>query len=82
MFFQLRCIELYTQVQSKTNGKFHVLNLVEGQKARIESLDDSSAAYEIEYLEMVVVPACLGRYRIINMGAGPITIHKTLLKSE
>lgn len=82
IFFQLRCIELYTEVQGNTEGKFHVLNLVEGQRARIESVDHPSKSYEISFLEMVVVPACLGRYRIVNLGAGPITIHKTLLKSE
>lgn len=80
IFFQLRCLEFYREITDNTDGKFHVLNLVEGQKVRIESIVDTDRSYEIGYLEMAVVPACIGPYRIVNLGAGPVKIHKTLVK--
>lgn len=80
IFFQLRTLEFYKSINDNTNNNFHVLNLVEGQKVRIESISNPEKSFVIEYLEMAVVPACLGKYRIINLGAGPVTVHKTLLK--
>ena len=82
IFFQLRCLEFYREITDNTKGQFHVLNLVEGQKVRIESISDPNKNYEINYLEMSVVPACLGEYRVVNLGAGPVTLHKTMLKPE
>lgn len=80
MFFQLRCLEFHREMEDNTTGKFHVLNLVEGQRVRIEALSDPAKSYEISYLDMAVIPACIGAYRIVNLGAGPVRIHKTLIR--
>lgn len=80
MFFQLRCFEFDKEISDDTNNNFHVLNLVEGQRVRVESISKPENHFEINFLEMVVVPACLGKYRVVNLGAGPVTVHKTLLK--
>ena len=31
-------------------------------------------------LDIVVIPASLGKYTIENLGVGSVTVHKTLLK--
>ncbi|MBD5456423.1 MAG: mannose-6-phosphate isomerase [Lachnospiraceae bacterium] len=44
----------------------HVMNLVEGSHAWIESVDDSFRPFEIHYAETVIVPAKTGTYKIVS----------------
>ena len=62
----------------KESGK--VLALTEGEKVRIESIADPSRYFVANYLDVIVVPADLGAYRIVNLGEGDVTMHKTCLK--
>ena len=43
----------------------HVMNLVEGRSARIESMDGSFAPFTVHYAETAIVPAAVGTYRIV-----------------
>lgn len=43
----------------------HVMNLVEGSHAWIESVDGSFRPFEIHYAETVIVPAKAGAYKIV-----------------
>ncbi|MBR6359391.1 MAG: class I mannose-6-phosphate isomerase [Lachnospiraceae bacterium] len=43
----------------------HVVNLVDGRAAVIESTDGSFAPFEVHYAETVIVPASVGKYRIV-----------------
>lgn len=43
----------------------HVMNLVDGECALIESVDDSFDAFELHYAETMIVPAAAGEYRIV-----------------
>lgn len=43
----------------------HVMNLVDGRSAFIESTDGSFEPFAIHYAETVIVPAKAGRYRIV-----------------
>ena len=43
----------------------HVMNLVEGSHALIESMDGSFPAFEIHYAETAIVPAKVGTYWIV-----------------
>ena len=43
----------------------HVMNLVEGRSARIESMDGSFAPFTAHYAETAIVPAAVGTYRIV-----------------
>jgi len=79
---RLARIEIEREAIQDTDGKFNVLVLVDGEKAVIESIDDPSARYTMGYLDMVVVPASLGGYRIRNLGNHQICIHKTRLKDD
>ncbi len=80
LYFSLRHLEFEKEIEDDTAGKFHVLSLVNGEKVRIESIDNPDFFYEQSFLDIVLVPASIGRYRIINLGKEPITIHKTCLK--
>ncbi len=80
LYFSLRSLKFEKEIQDDTNGLFHVLALTEGERVRVESLCDPSRCYAIDYLEIAVVPADFGPYRIVNLGVGPVSVHKTLLK--
>ena len=80
LYFSLRNLIFSGEIEDDTEGFFHVLALVDGEKARVESLDDPSRHFDMKYLDIVVVPAYFGKYRIVNQGAGVVTMHKTLLK--
>ena len=48
-----------------TEDSVHVMNLVDGSHARIESIDGSFDPFEIHYAETAIVPAAAGQYRIV-----------------
>ena len=43
----------------------HVLNLVDGKSATIESLDGAFDPFEVHYAETFIVPASVGKYRVV-----------------
>src|ERR1700722_20394842 len=49
-------------VSHDTEGGVHVLNLVEGDSAIIESPDNCFSPFEVHYAETFIVPAGVGRY--------------------
>lgn len=80
MFFSLRRFEFEREVQDDTRGTFHVLVLVEGEEVLVQSLERPELRYRQRYADMVVVPACMGRYAILNLGDTPCKVTKTLLR--
>ena len=56
------------QVQHDTAGTVHVLNLVEGREALVESPDGLFEPFVIHYAETFVVPARVGRYTVRPCG--------------
>ncbi len=80
LYFSLRHLEFETEIEDDTNGKFHVLSLVNGEKVRVQSCENPDEYYEQNYLDIILVPASVGRYKIINLGNQPVTVHKTCLK--
>ena len=52
----------------KTNGGVHVLNLVEGDEAIVESPDGNFTPFIIHYAETFIVPANVGKYTISPYG--------------
>ena len=80
IYFSLRRLEFNKYAEQNTNGLFNVLVLVDGEKVVVESINDPDRNYTMNYLDMIVVPANLGKYRIRNIGNQPVVIHKTLLK--
>lgn len=80
LYFTLRRLEFEKQIEDNTNGKFHVLTLVDGEKVRIRSKENPAHYFDAEFMDMVVVPATIGEYVVENLGPEPIRIHKTMLK--
>lgn len=81
LYFTLRRLEFEQSCEQDTKGeKFHVLALVDGEKVRIRSVEHPERHYDAEYLDIVCVPADMGRYVIENLGKEPIRIHKTMLR--
>ncbi len=56
-------------VKCHTNDSVHVLNLVEGEKALIESPNGAFAPFEVHYAETFIIPACVEEYIINPTGA-------------
>jgi len=80
IYFSLRNIIFSERAVDETTDRFHVLVLVDGEKVLVRSLTNPSRFFEMNYLDMIVVPAYFGPYEIINRGVGVVTVHKTLLK--
>lgn len=80
LYFSLRRLEFEKAIEDNTKGIFHVLTLVDGEKVVVQSVDNPELSYTQNYLDVVVVPANMGRYVIKNLGAQPVCIHKTILK--
>ena len=57
-------------VTHDTAGSVHVINLVAGARASIESPDDAFAPFGCGFAETVIVPAAVGRYRVVPGEAG------------
>ena len=81
LYFSLRNLKFTDGMEDNTNGDFHVLDLVDGESITVRSKKDPSLHFDMNYLDMVVVPAGMGEYELINNKPGTwITVHKTMLK--
>ncbi|MFA5447562.1 MAG: class I mannose-6-phosphate isomerase [Sphaerochaeta sp.] len=80
LYFSLRRIEIDNIAFQDTAGKFHVLCLSEGEKVQVVSVEEESLSFTMKYLDIIIVPATMGKYRIVNLSNHPVAIHKTLLK--
>ena len=82
LYFSLRNLIFSTSMADDTDGYFHVLALVDGEKVRVASAANPSLYYDMNSMDVIVVPAHLGAYTLTNLGVGTVTVHKTLLKKE
>jgi len=80
LYFSLRNLIFDNEITDNTNEQFHVLALVNGEKVRVESINHPELYYDMNYMDITVVPASFGEYRIVNSGVGTVTVHKTQLK--
>ena len=62
LFFRVNRLELDDAIADATDGRFHVLNLVQGGAVEIET--EASVVQRLSYAETVVIPAAVGRYEI------------------
>ncbi len=80
LYFSLRNLRFLSEMEDDTAGVFHVLALVDGERVRVESMENPGYSYTLTSMDIAVIPANLGRYRLVNEGVGPVVVHKTLLK--
>ena len=50
-----------------------MLNLVEGSSVRVEPADGGTTL-TVHYAETFIVPASVGRYRVVNLGDEPVAV--------
>jgi hypothetical protein len=77
LFFGVHRLDFRTDVDDDTAGRFHVLNLVEGDAVVIETA--SGATHPLSYAETIVVPAAVGRYRLRTVGRGRCRLVKAFV---
>ena len=81
LYFSLRNLRFGDYMTDNTAGDFHVLSLVDGEKVTVRSKADPSLSFDMNYLDIIVVPASMGEYELINGKPGTrIVMHKTMLK--
>lgn len=80
LYFTLRRLDFENIIEDYTDGKFHVLALVDGEKVMIQSVEHPELFFIQKFLDIVIVPANMGKYRILNQGNQPVCLHKTMLK--
>lgn len=80
LYFSLRNLFFWDRIEDDTDGAFHVLALVDGEKVKVSSRRDPARFYVMNSMDVVVVPANIGPYTIENLGVGRVTVHKTVLK--
>jgi mannose-6-phosphate isomerase class I len=51
----------------QNQGSVHVLNLVEGELAMVDSPDESFEEFVVHYAETFIVPAAVGKYRVLPL---------------
>jgi mannose-6-phosphate isomerase class I len=66
LFYAVHRLDFEGEVQDETRGRFHVLNLVDGSEATIET--ESGATHRLAYAETMIVPAAVGAYRVRGRG--------------
>jgi len=68
MFFEVRRLALDAEATAEqdTDGRFHILTLVEGDRALLRTA--AGVEHPLNYAETIVVPAAIGPYSILNPG--------------
>ena len=67
-----------TEVEVKTEGKCHALNLVEGKSAKI--ITEGGMTFDLTYAESLVISAAACSYRIVNDSGERIMMIKAFMK--
>lgn len=66
------------QAEVKMDGKCHVLNLVEGTSAKVQT--NGGMTFNLTYAESLVISAAAGSYKIINDSGKEIMLIKAFMK--
>ena len=70
-FIETRRHRFDQPVEHDTAGTVQVINLVAGESAIVESVAGSFDPFVLHFAETMIIPAQVGRYRIVPTGAGP-----------
>jgi mannose-6-phosphate isomerase class I len=77
LFYAVHRLDFEEAVEDDTAGRFHVLNLVAGEEAEIETA--AGAVHGLAYAETIVMPAAVGRYRIRRVAGGACKVVKAFV---
>ena len=67
-FIETRRTSFSVPVTFHTEGGVHVLNLVDGEEAVVESPEGRFEPFVVHYAETFIVPACVGDYTVRPCG--------------
>jgi mannose-6-phosphate isomerase class I len=79
LVFEVRRFEFATAVEDDTRGVPHVLSLAEGETVIIRPLAFPDREFRLPFSETAIVPACTGKYTILNQDNSPSKVLKTLV---
>ncbi|MBE3561506.1 MAG: hypothetical protein IMW89_20140 [Ktedonobacteraceae bacterium] len=65
-------------IEDTTDGKFLLLNLVEGEHCEV--LSEGNQPVELRFAESLVIPASIEHYQLRNLGNAPCKLVKTFVK--
>ncbi|UYN89828.1 MAG: class I mannose-6-phosphate isomerase [Anaerolineales bacterium] len=84
IYFETHRVEMETgsRYEGDNGDGFCVLTIVDGEAARIQSLEDPSKYYDAKYLDVILVPASLGRYEVLAQGKQPVVLHKAFVRED
>jgi mannose-6-phosphate isomerase class I len=77
LFFVVHRLDFSDEIEDDTGGRFHVLNLVEGDS--IEIATASGDVHPLSYGETIVVPAAVGAYALRRIRGGNCKVVKALV---
>jgi mannose-6-phosphate isomerase class I len=78
-FYAIHRIELESQLDIATNGKCHVLSLVEGEAITVTTQNSEQV---VHYAETFVIPDAAASYKIINHADTAVKVVKAFVKDE
>jgi len=73
-------LEFVRRISDNTNGKFHILTLVGGEKMLIMSSSDPKRSLKLRFSETALVPACFSSYELVNLGRSPCKVVKAFMR--
>jgi mannose-6-phosphate isomerase class I len=80
VYYSTRQLIFKEKITDDTRGKFHVLALVDGESVTVSAKEKPERSYTMSYLDIIVVPASIGRYVITNRKNSPVVVYKVLVK--
>lgn len=78
LFFAIHRLEFTKHMADDTMGRFHVLNLVEGE--RCEIVTAKAGPRELRFAESMIIPASVGNYTLRNTGEILCKVVKAFVK--
>ena len=78
LFFAVHRLDFADEVADDTSGRFHALNLVEGEQ--VEIVTAAGHVHPLSYAETIVVPAAVGAYRIRRERGGSCKVVKAFVR--
>lgn len=80
VYYSTRQLKFEKKAEDKTGDKFHVLALVDGEKVVVRSKNNPERSYTMNYLDIIVVPADIGEYEVVNLGNQPVVVYKVMVR--
>jgi len=77
LFFAVHRLHVDDVADDDTRGRFHVLNLVDGDEVLIRT--GSGREHRLAYAETIVVPAVVGAYSVVRTGRLPAKVVKAFV---